>query len=104
MRTHPGRSRRAAAGSPHLGHEFLPRPRRLRRPGGADLPRSSSAKGANDAVRVWTAACATGEEAYSVAMLLLEQAGTLDSPPSIQVFATDLAEDVIAAARDGLFP
>ena len=61
-------------------------------------------KGPGDAVRVWTAACATGEEAYSIAMLLLEQAGRMDSPPVIQVFATDLGGGSHAAARDGLYP
>ncbi len=39
-----------------------------------------------------------------MAMLLLEQAGRMDAPPAIQVFATDLAEEAIAAARDALYP
>ena len=60
-------------------------------------------KGPHDTVRVWVAACATGEEAYSVAMLLAEHARTLDAPPLIQVFATDLDEDAIAAAREGVY-
>ncbi len=70
----------------------------------AEIPKLFAGKGAADVVRVWTAGCATGEEAYSIAMLLLEHAGKLDAPPSIQVFATDLAEDVITVARDGLYP
>lgn len=61
-------------------------------------------KGPNDAVRVWVAACATGEEAYSVAMLLSEYARTFDAPPAIQIFATDLDEDAIQTARDGIYP
>jgi two-component system CheB/CheR fusion protein len=61
-------------------------------------------KGAHDSVRVWVPACATGEEAYSIAMLLAEHARNLDAPPLIQVFATDLDEDAISAAREGVYP
>jgi two-component system CheB/CheR fusion protein len=61
-------------------------------------------KSASDTVRVWVVACATGEEAYSMAMLLSEHARTLESPPSIQIFATDIDEDAIRIARDGLYP
>ncbi len=69
----------------------------------AEIPRLFHGKKAQDTIRVWVAACATGEEAYSVAMLLCEHAGTLDHPPKIQVFATDLDEAAIQAARDGLY-
>jgi two-component system CheB/CheR fusion protein len=55
-------------------------------------------------VRVWVAGCATGEEAYSIAMLLLEHADGLANPPSFQVFATDLDEEAVAYAREGLYP
>lgn len=61
-------------------------------------------KGLSDSVRVWVAACATGEEAYSVAMLLSEYARTLESPPLIQVFATDLDGGAVQAAREGVYP
>lgn len=68
------------------------------------IPELFRDKGANDLVRVWVVACATGEEAYSVAMLLNEHARTLSEPPVVQVFATDLAEEAIHAAREGLYP
>jgi two-component system CheB/CheR fusion protein len=55
-------------------------------------------------VRVWVAGCATGEEAYSIAMLLAEHADGLADPPSFQVFATDLDEEAIGFAREGLYP
>jgi two-component system CheB/CheR fusion protein len=55
-------------------------------------------------VRVWVPACATGEEAYSIAMLLLEYAQKLDVPPALQVFACDLDDGAIQAARSGHFP
>jgi two-component system CheB/CheR fusion protein len=55
-------------------------------------------------VRVWVAACATGEEAYSIAMLLAEHARTLEAPPLIQVFATDLDEEACAARARRAIP
>jgi two-component system CheB/CheR fusion protein len=61
-------------------------------------------KGTNDTVRVWVCACATGEEAYSVAMLLSEYAREMDAPPLIQIFATDLDESAIHTAREGIYP
>ncbi len=70
----------------------------------AAIPNLFRGKGHKDTVRVWCAACATGEEAYSVAMLLTEYAARLDHPPTIQVFATDLDENAIAQARDGTYP
>lgn len=70
----------------------------------AQIPALFEGKRSSDVIRVWVVACATGEEAYSVAMLLQEYAKTLDAPPAIQVFATDLDEDAIGAARDGFYP
>jgi two-component system, chemotaxis family, CheB/CheR fusion protein len=68
------------------------------------IPGLFHGKGPNDSVRVWVPACATGEEAYSIAILLLEHANTLDSPPSLQVFACDLSEEAIQTARAGHYP
>ena len=67
------------------------------------LPQIFEGKGRNDLVRVWVAGCATGEEAYSVAMQLTERAALMEDPPRIQVFATDLNEDAIAFARRGVY-
>jgi two-component system CheB/CheR fusion protein len=67
------------------------------------LPQIFADKQANDQVRVWVAGCATGEEAYTIAMLLAEYAATVDQPPRIQVFATDIDEHAISAARQGLY-
>ena len=55
-------------------------------------------------VRVWVAGCATGEEAYSIAMLMAEHALQLESVPSIQIFATDLDEEALEIARKGIYP
>jgi two-component system CheB/CheR fusion protein len=68
------------------------------------IPQLFEGKGPNDTVRVWVAACATGEEAYSVAILLSEYARRLDVPPIIQVFATDLDEEAVQMGRDGVYP
>lgn len=54
-------------------------------------------------IRVWTPACATGEEAYSVAMLLEEQASLSDNPPNFTVFATDISAEIIGRASRGAF-
>ena len=62
------------------------------------------ARGAGEALRVWVPGCATGEEAYSLAILLVEQARQLDVSPVIQVFATDLDEEAIRAAREAVYP
>lgn len=56
------------------------------------------------AIRIWVCACATGEEAYSIAMLLLEYLGDEAAHRSIQIFATDLSDRAITAARTGLYP
>ena len=67
------------------------------------IPRLFHNKSNVDQVRVWVPGCATGEEAYSIAMLLAEYTAiSLDQPP-VQVFATDLDERAIATARDGLY-
>jgi two-component system CheB/CheR fusion protein len=67
------------------------------------LPQIFAGRQVNDQVRVWVAGCATGEEAYTIAMLLAEYAATLDQPPRVQVFATDINENAISTARQGLY-
>ncbi|MFC4637545.1 CheR family methyltransferase [Deinococcus hohokamensis] len=63
-------------------------------------------KGEVDTFRVWVAGCSTGEEAYSVAILLHELQGALGSRHTlkVQVFATDIDKDVIDVARLGVYP
>ncbi len=70
----------------------------------AHVPQLFAGKNQDDHVRVWVAGCATGEEAYSIAILLCEHAARIDQPPKIQVFASDVDEQAIADARDGLYP
>jgi two-component system, chemotaxis family, CheB/CheR fusion protein len=70
----------------------------------AHVPQLFAGKKKEEPVRVWVAGCATGEEAYSIAILLCEQAARLNEPPPIQIFASDVDEQAIADARDGLYP
>lgn len=55
-------------------------------------------------MRAWVAACATGEEAYTVAMLLSEKASVQRIEPTLQVFASDIDQRAIALARSGVYP
>jgi two-component system, chemotaxis family, CheB/CheR fusion protein len=68
------------------------------------LPKLFEGKGPGDEIRVWSAGCATGEEAYSLAMLLIEEAERREDPPQIQVFASDLHNASIDRAREGFYP
>lgn len=70
----------------------------------AHIPALFTGKRPGDTVRVWVAACASGEEAYSFAMLLSEHSRTVERPPPIQIFATDLDEEAVQTARDGIYP
>ncbi len=58
----------------------------------------------SEPVRVWVPGCATGEEAYSIAMLLREQMEERKQDYKLQVFATDLDSDAIETARNGVYP
>lgn len=55
-------------------------------------------------IRVWVTACSSGEEAYTLAMLLSEAADAAHKVFEIKIFATDLAERVLAQARSGIYP
>jgi two-component system CheB/CheR fusion protein len=68
------------------------------------IPEAMHAGRRDEPVRVWVPGCATGEEAYSIAMLLADQAHSLAAPPSFQVFASDIDEAAIAFGRAGVYP
>src|SRR5260370_8674771 len=63
------------------------------------IPRLFEGKGESDAVRVWVPGCATGEEAYSLAILLREHLDTLKTAPTAQLFATDTDAQSFAVPR-----
>jgi two-component system, chemotaxis family, CheB/CheR fusion protein len=62
------------------------------------------ARGGDQSLRFWSAGCATGEEPYSLAMLLADLLGSELSQWNIKIFATDLDEGAINFARRGLYP
>ena len=68
------------------------------------VPKLFEGRAPEESIRVWSVACATGEEAYSLAILLLEEAARRDAPHTIQVFASDLHERSLAKAREGFYP
>lgn len=68
------------------------------------IPRLFDGKDAEHPVRVWVAGCATGEEVYSIAILLREQVEKLRTRPTLQIFATDVDENALAVARVGRYP
>jgi two-component system CheB/CheR fusion protein len=68
------------------------------------LPKLLEGKGQGDSVRVWVSGCATGEEVYSLAILLREQMDRMPSAPRLQIFATDIDEDALSVARLARYP
>jgi two-component system CheB/CheR fusion protein len=55
-------------------------------------------------IRIWDAGCSTGEETYSIAMLFLEEIASAKRNAKLQVFASDVDDDALAIARNGLYP
>lgn len=67
------------------------------------FPKLLKRKKAGETLRIWVPACATGEEAYSIAMMLLEIEESKTTHIPIQIFATDLSEHAIGKARIGMY-
>lgn len=68
------------------------------------IPRLFEDKPAGSAIRIWSVGCSTGEEAYSLAILLMERMETLKQSYTVQVFATDIDSRAIDTARSGVYP
>jgi two-component system CheB/CheR fusion protein len=68
------------------------------------IPRLFDGKETGGSIRIWVPGCATGEEAYTIGMLLLEEAERHDIHPELQVFGSDLDAGALSVAREGLFP
>jgi two-component system CheB/CheR fusion protein len=67
------------------------------------LPAIIKNKTAGDPIRLWVAGCSTGQEAFSLAMIVMEILGDRAASVPIQIFATDLSESAIAKARLGMY-
>lgn len=68
------------------------------------IPKLFDNRRGDEPIRVWSVGCATGEEVYSLAMLLLEEAARRESVFSLQIFASDLHERSLSKAREGFYP
>ena len=68
------------------------------------IPRLLAEAAPGATIRVWVPGCSTGEEAYSIAILLHEQAEALKRALKLQIFATDIDTRAIEAARAGIYP
>jgi two-component system CheB/CheR fusion protein len=68
------------------------------------IPELFVGKPSGSPVRVWSAGSSTGEEAYSIAILLVERMEALKQSYTVQVFATDIDSQAIATARAGVYP
>jgi two-component system CheB/CheR fusion protein len=67
------------------------------------IPKILENKKSADDVRIWVAGCATGEEAYSLAILFSEHLADKFDAPKVQIFATDIDETAIQTAREGVY-
>ncbi len=63
------------------------------------IPQLFAGKGPNDTIRVWVPGCSTGEEAYTIGMLLREAAPRSQGVPKLQIFASDIDERALDVAR-----
>jgi two-component system CheB/CheR fusion protein len=68
------------------------------------IPRIVQGKSADTPIRIWVPGCASGEEAYSIAILLREHFDRLETRRFAQIFATDLDAAMLAEARHGRYP
>ena len=68
------------------------------------LPRLMEHRSPSDPLRIWVPGCSTGEEAYSLAMMVIEYLGRDWSTRTIQVFASDIDNKAIEKARAGFYP
>lgn len=68
------------------------------------VPQLFTGKDPHRQIRIWVPGCATGEEAYTIAILLLEEANEQQIRPPIQVFGSDLDSRALATAREGRYP
>ncbi len=103
LRQHPEEVRALADDLLITVTDFFRDPEVFERLRQVEIPRIFAGKTPTDTVRVWSVGCATGEEVYSLAILLLEEAGKYGSPPHIQLFGSDLHRRSLERAREGIY-
>ncbi len=67
------------------------------------VPQILAARGPSDPIRVWCAGCATGQEAYTLAIVLAEALGETQFRERVKLYGTDLDDDALATARQGVY-
>jgi two-component system CheB/CheR fusion protein len=70
----------------------------------AVIPKLFEGRGADESIRVWVPGCATGEEVFSIAILLREAMDRATTLPRVQIFATDIDEGALQLARAARYP
>ena len=68
------------------------------------VPKIVLAKSADEQIRLWSAGCATGEEAYSLAMVFADELGDEGFADRVKIYATDIDERALSDGRHGIFP
>jgi two-component system CheB/CheR fusion protein len=68
------------------------------------LPKLVAGRSADDEIRIWVPGCSTGEEAYTIAILLCEHMEHAAVQPHVQIFATDIDENALQVGRAGRYP
>ena len=68
------------------------------------VPRILDAKGIDDPIRIWSAGCATGEEAYTLAMVFAEALGEESFTDRVKIYATDVDDNALVDARHARYP
>src|SRR5450759_793993 len=68
------------------------------------IPNFFTDKNSDSVIRIWVPGCSTGEEAYSIGILLQEQMEMLRETFRVQIFATDIDSQAIVQARSGVYP
>lgn len=99
----PGELESLVRGIPIHVTEFFRDPEAWTMLGDAALGPLLETAAARDGIRAWTPACSTGEEAYSLAMLLAERTAAAATPADFRIFASDASPDILARASRGVF-
>ncbi|WP_344406336.1 CheR family methyltransferase [Streptomyces longisporus] len=68
------------------------------------IPELLAQSGTEDEIRVWSAGCSSGEEAYSLAIMFAETLGLEETLQRVKIYGTDVDDEALRDARTGLYP